>query len=119
MSKGKNYKMFPFFCFQDFFTLSVLFHSRLKFKQEKILDKLNELVNKYDKRVALLKREKIRLSVDVKFLEIFMLVLHQELLVVQSYSERETKVNEQLSAKLKEKHGRLLKVGTRYKIIVA
>lgn len=88
----------------------VLFHSRQKFKQEKILDKVQELVNEYDKRVALLKEEKINLSVDVKFLEIFMLVLHQELLVVQSYSEQETNVTEQLSTKLKEKHGRLLKV---------
>lgn len=93
--------------------MSVLFHSRQKFKQERILDKVHELVTEYDKHVALLKEEKIKLSVDVKFLEIFMLVLHQELLVVRSYSEQETNVTEQLSAKLKEKHGRLLKVGTR------
>ena len=88
----------------------MLFYSRQKFKQEKILNKVHELINTYDKHVALLEREKIHISVDVKFLEIFMLVFHQELLIVQSYSEQETKVTERLNTKLKEKHGRLLKV---------
>lgn len=68
-------------------------------------------MNEYDKQVSLLKREKVNLSIDVKFLEIFMFVVHQELLIVQSYSEQEANVTEHLSTKLKEKHGRLLKVG--------
>lgn len=84
--------------------------SRKLFEQDQIIRNMNKAIEHFDKCVKQLCREKVNVSNDIKYLEIFLLVVHQELLVIQRYDEVEESISEKVEKSLAEKHTKLLKV---------
>lgn len=84
------------------------------FKQEQIIEEMDRLVQRFDQQVEELSSERLQLSFDIKYLECFVSVLHQELLVVHSYDAQESAILERVNNSLAEKHTKHLKVNIPY-----
>lgn len=70
------------------------------------------LLTEFDQQVEDLSQERMQLSIDIKYLEIFVNVLNQELHIVHSYDETEAAILERVNYSLAEKHTKHLKVKT-------
>lgn len=82
------------------------------FKQGQIIEEMERLLTEFDQQVENLSEERMQLSIDIKYLEIFVNVLNQELHIVHSYDETETAILERVNYSLAEKHTKHLKVKT-------
>lgn len=71
---------------------------------------MEKLVQEFDQQVEELNSERLQLSFNIKYLEGFFNVLHQELLVVQSYDSQESAILDRVNNSLAEKHTKHLKV---------
>lgn len=73
---------------------------------------MERLLTEFDQQVEDLSQERMQLSIDIKYLEIFVNVLNQELHIVHSYDETEAAILERVNYSLAEKHTKHLKVKT-------
>lgn len=85
------------------------------FKQGQIIGEMERLLTEFDQQVEDLSQERMQLSIDIKYLEIFVNVLNQELHIVHSYDETEVAILERVNYSLAEKHTKHLKVQTSWR----
>lgn len=76
---------------------------------------MERLLTGFDNRVDELSEERLQLSTDIKYLESFVNLLHQELHIIHSYDETEAAIMEKVNYSLAEKHTKHLKVLTGYR----
>lgn len=58
-------------------------------EQDMIIKDMHAGVNNFDERLESLCIDRLKYARDVKLMEIFLLTLHQELIVINSYADRE------------------------------
>lgn len=71
---------------------------------------MEKLIRQFDERVDELIEERLKLSLDIKYLEGFESVLHQEVLVIRIYDGQEAAILKRVNNGLADKHTKHLKV---------
>lgn len=65
------------------FLLFFIFNIRKNYEQTRILNDIEESIRMFDENVAYYAELRITLDVHVKYLELFLLTLHQELMILK------------------------------------
>ncbi|XP_054260154.1 cilia- and flagella-associated protein 44-like [Macrosteles quadrilineatus] len=84
--------------------------TRQLFKQDQILSEMARLLTQFDQEVELLARQRLQLSIDIKYLECFVNLLHQEFHIMHSFDEAESAIMERVNNSLAEKHTKHLRI---------
>ncbi|KAG8283692.1 cilium-dependent cell motility [Homalodisca vitripennis] len=90
--------------------IRILRTARQVFKQNDILEEMEVLMTEFDTHLEELSHERLQLSIDIKYLECFVNLLHQELHIIHSYDKTEAAILERVNNSLAEKHTKHLKV---------
>ncbi|KAL0267585.1 UNVERIFIED_CONTAM: hypothetical protein PYX00_009818 [Menopon gallinae] len=77
---------------------------RRLFEQDGIIEQMEKDIKKYDNDIYELKEEKCRVEVDVKFLQLYLLTVHQEVLILKKFEAQEEVKENRLFEKLMEKN---------------
>lgn len=71
------------------------------FDQDVIIEEMNRKITNFDEKIGNLSSEKFRVQVDAKLVDIFLVTLHQELIILKEFEALEhslqTKVNDKIS----------------------
>lgn len=79
--------------FVYFFELSRKLH-----EQDMIIKQMHSGVNKFDETLESLSIDRLKYARDIKLMEIFILTLHQELIVINSYADREDEMEHRINS---------------------
>lgn len=74
------------------------------FQQDEIVEEMERDIKKYDNDIHELKEKKCKVEVDVKFLQLYLLTVHQEVLILKKFEAQEEEKENKLFEKLLEKH---------------
>nr|XP_018898031.1 PREDICTED: uncharacterized protein LOC109031139 [Bemisia tabaci] len=76
---------------------------RLLKKQATLMKKSEQVISKFDGKLESLAEERVKLSVDIIFKELYLLTLNQELIIIKKYENRENEGLADVVRKLEEK----------------
>lgn len=74
------------------------------FEQDSILKKIRKTIENFDEKVSKLFEESIRVDVNVKFLEIYILAVNQELWILKDYEKLEDKAFDKIDQLTSQKN---------------
>lgn len=77
---------------------------RRLFEQDEIIDQMDSDIKEFDEAIVELNKKKYQIQVDVEFLELYVLTLHQEVLILKKFEAAEQQKESKLFEKLREKH---------------
>lgn len=83
---------------------------RKLFEQDEMLKHINQSITDFDNDLQALHNEKLQLAVEIKFLEIFVLTLSEELIIIRSYSTVENAISDKITTCKAEKNGKMQEV---------
>ncbi|KAF1377233.1 hypothetical protein PFLUV_G00198560 [Perca fluviatilis] len=75
---------------------------RLLHEQDSLLEQMESCVCQFDAELLLLRHQKLRLDWQLKMADLHQMTLYQELLLLKEFERREDKLQENLSARIKE-----------------
>lgn len=67
-------------------------------EQDMIINQMHSGVNKFDETLESLSIDRLKYARDIKLMEIFLLTLHQELIVINSYADREDEMEQRINS---------------------
>lgn len=73
------------------------------FEQDQIIDEMDMNIRDFDVAIVQLNEKKYQLEVELEFLELYLLTLHQEVLILKKFEAAEEEKENKLFDKLKEK----------------
>lgn len=71
-------------------------------------------VDKFDENLESLSISRLTYARDIKLMEIYLLTLHQELVVINSYAGQEDEINKKINACMHLRNEKLKQVGNVY-----
>lgn len=74
------------------------------YQQDGIIDEMETAIREFDEDIFRLHESKLRIEVDIKFLELYLLTVHQEVLILKKFEAAEEEKENNLFEKLTEKH---------------
>lgn len=83
---------------------------RKLFEQDEMLKHISQLIMKFDSDLQALCNEKLQLAVEIKFLEIFVLTISEELIIIRSYSSVENAISDNITKSKAEKNDKMQEV---------
>lgn len=81
------------------------------------MKKSEQVISKFDGKLESLAEERVKLSVDIIFKELYLLTLNQELIIIKKYENRENEGLADVVRKLEEKSKEQDLVRTQYDTI--
>ncbi|XP_071842731.1 cilia- and flagella-associated protein 44-like isoform X2 [Apostichopus japonicus] len=83
---------------------------RLIYRQDKMLQQINDLIANFDAELRMLRHSKFNLDIDLKNSDLRKVTLFEELQLLKEFEKRENVLAEKVEAKIKEKTDMYLKV---------
>ncbi|KAK6640272.1 hypothetical protein RUM44_011958 [Polyplax serrata] len=74
------------------------------YEQDGIIDEMDTDIRDFDESIVQLNEKKYQILVDLEFLELYLLTLHQEVLILKKFEAAEEEKENRLFDKLREKH---------------
>lgn len=74
------------------------------FEQDSIIEEMDASIREFDETINILNEERYQVEIDIEFLELFVLTLHQEVLILKKFEAAEEEKENKLFNKLRERH---------------
>lgn len=75
-----------------------------------IIKQMHSGVNEFDETLESLSIDRLKYARDIKLMEIFILTLHQELIVINSYADREAEMEHRINSCVRLRNDKILQV---------
>ena len=83
----------------------------MRFKQDKIIDKISVRIREFDDELFNVAQERLKIDVDAKYLEIYLMTLNQELLILKDFDKLETECEDEMNEIILERNKLQVNIG--------